>query len=95
MKEKDYMLETVYLSEVIHMKQHAEVCPVCKGTGKYKDYTNCNYSATIYVEKTCHGCAGKGWVTVIDDYTPEIPSGSITYNTVCSEDIQKNVPSVY
>ena len=30
-------------------------CPVCEGSGKYE-------------KKECHGCAGKGWVTVGMDY---------------------------
>ena len=33
----------------------ATKCPVCEGTGKYK-------------EKECHGCDGKGWVSVSGDY---------------------------
>lgn len=32
---------------------HAELCPVCKGLGKIN-------------EKPCHGCDGKGWITVHD-----------------------------
>jgi hypothetical protein len=34
--------------------KHAEICPVCKGTGKYK-------------RKKCHGCNGKGWVEIGTD----------------------------
>ena len=30
---------------------HAEICPVCGGSGKLK-------------KKQCHGCNGLGWVTV-------------------------------
>lgn len=33
---------------------HSEICPVCKGKGKVKD-------------KNCHGCFGRGWVTVYGD----------------------------
>ena len=32
-------------------RNKADLCPVCKGSGKYK-------------KKGCHGCLGKGWVTV-------------------------------
>ena len=43
---------------------HAEKCPVCEGSGEYK-------------EKECHGCNGKGWIEVSDNnYSfkfPEIP----------------------
>ena len=37
----------------------AQECPVCNGCGKYSSsgWTN----ATVVV---CHGCNGKGWVTV-------------------------------
>ena len=31
---------------------HAEICPVCSGSGNYS-------------EKECHGCNGKGWVMVV------------------------------
>ena len=31
---------------------HAELCPVCKGNG------------VVEGDKKCHGCDGKGWVTV-------------------------------
>jgi len=37
----------------------ADKCPVCYGTGKVLD---------CYAEKTCHGCLGKGWVEVKEDY---------------------------
>lgn len=52
---------------------HAEVCPVCKGTGKVKEYDKhfspfgFNFSSSFsFTEKTCHGCLGKGWITVTD-----------------------------
>jgi DnaJ-class molecular chaperone len=39
---------------------HAEICPVCNGSG---------YTATLTAvppPKSCHGCNGKGWVEVHD-----------------------------
>ena len=58
------------------MKRHAEVCPVCKGSGKYRDYTNCNYTATIYVERTCHGCNGSGYTSGWENP----PQGTIVFS---------------
>ncbi|MCP3685419.1 MAG: hypothetical protein GY861_22435 [bacterium] len=47
---------------------HAEVCPVCNGTGKVKDNTfrYSGSSTTVPTEYICHGCNGKGWVEVND-----------------------------
>jgi len=36
-------------------------CPVCFGKGKFQ--TGDNYAS---IEKTCHGCNGRGWVIVPD-----------------------------
>lgn len=51
------------------MSNHAEICPVCNGAGKYKEYIFFRDRTTIqtYIEKTCHGCEGLGWVTVTDE----------------------------
>ena len=50
-------------------KNHAEICPVCKGKGKVsvdiKDGTR--YTGNIDYAKMCYGCNGKGWVTVRDE----------------------------
>jgi len=43
---------------------HAEKCPVCHGTGKI---TKGGWHAGTPLKKTCHGCGGKGWVTVQDN----------------------------
>lgn len=48
------------------MSNHSEICPVCKGAGKYKEYTN--YSCSIYSEHTCHGCNGKGWIIISEKF---------------------------
>lgn len=57
---------------MIQAENHAEVCPVCKGSGKYKQYGE-GLSTVSYYETTCHGCNGKGWVIV-----PEIKQSYIT-----------------
>jgi DnaJ-class molecular chaperone len=44
---------------------HAEVCPICHGTGKTKIITKDN--------TTCHGCGGKGGIEVSDPYPLYIP----------------------
>lgn len=43
---------------------HAEICPVCKGTGQFREYND--YAFYTYIQSTCHGCSGKGWITVSD-----------------------------
>lgn len=53
--------------------KHAEICPVCNGTGLYKEYLKEQTTIGPISIKTCHGCNGKGWVT-IDDTTPFIPN---------------------
>jgi len=40
---------------------HAEICPVCKGSGKV------NADSTAYTI-ICHGCGGMGWVSIPDSY---------------------------
>ena len=45
---------------MLQVQNHAEICPVCAGTGKYKETYNMNYTNATYIEKTCHGCQGKG-----------------------------------
>ena len=42
---------------------HAELCPVCGGTGKIKSPT-----FILGKNKTCHGCGGSGWVEVRNDH---------------------------
>jgi hypothetical protein len=44
---------------------HADKCPICKGKKK----------------PDCHGCSGKGWVTVSDDPTNAIPLQVINEST--------------
>lgn len=43
---------------------HAEKCPVCGGTGKAAPAGAWAGSPDSF--PTCHGCQGKGWVTVED-----------------------------
>lgn len=45
---------------------HAERCPVCGGSGKLRD----DGKTTCPMPKTCHGCSGKGWITVQDSVYP-------------------------
>ena len=44
----------------------AERCPVCYGTGKYTDPPD-PMTTAVPGPRTCHGCAGQGWVEVRDD----------------------------
>lgn len=54
---------------------HAEICPVCKGSGKLKNYPDLDQPSTTVPapDVTCHGCGGCGWVTVGVDYPPVSP----------------------
>jgi len=63
------------------MKRHAELCPVCKGSGKYRSSMDCNHTSITYTECTCHGCGGTGWITITDDTTPEYPYPNPFNNT--------------
>lgn len=48
---------------------HAELCPVCHGTGRYQQSFDTNLTGVkSYYEKTCHGCDGRGWVVVATVY---------------------------
>ena len=45
---------------------HSEKCPVCDGTGKYKkDWSD--------EEMSCHGCNGRGWITIKHEPIPYVP----------------------
>ena len=47
------------------MSNHAEKCPLCNGSGKsIVDISTLKEPKIL--EKICHGCDGKGWVTVED-----------------------------
>ena len=56
------------------MSNHAELCPVCKGSGKkyrYNNMYNMDISTTpqaMWIEDgICNGCPnGQGWITVED-----------------------------
>lgn len=56
----------------IAQSTHAELCPVCKGSGKYVEY---HFARGQYIgnfdfrtERTCHGCGGTGWVVISTVY---------------------------
>ena len=44
---------------------HAEMCPVCEGSGTVG-------VGTLNEVRTCNGCGGSGWITVQDPF-PCIP----------------------
>ena len=45
------------------VKMQAVICPVCNGTGKI----NLDPVGTGANLKVCHGCQGRGWVSVLED----------------------------
>jgi len=62
MSEKDKSNESNLLGE-FSVRSHAEICPVCGGSGKVIPKINYMPSA-VPQPVTCHGCGGLGWVTV-------------------------------
>lgn len=49
---------------------HAEKCPICCGKGIIHHDERYPLAMSGALKKTCHGCGGKGWVTVEDDTEP-------------------------
>lgn len=45
---------------------HAEICPVCRGSGQLNPLGQ-NGSTAAPQSQDCHGCDGKGWVEVGSD----------------------------
>lgn len=45
---------------------HAEKCPICQGAGTIVKF---EYppATCVTVPTICHGCNGKGWITVEDE----------------------------
>ena len=46
-------------------RSHAETCPVCHGKGKIQKKDE-GYTPSRPKEVACHGCFGRGWITVGD-----------------------------
>lgn len=46
------------------VRAHAEICPVCGGSGQLQDYCNVGSAGTNIGYKTCHACQGDGWIVV-------------------------------
>jgi hypothetical protein len=49
---------------VIHSEGKAQLCPVCSGSGRVYVGHDAMTTAVMDNTKVCHGCGGKGWVTV-------------------------------
>lgn len=47
----------------IHSEGKAQLCPVCNGAGTVPHYRP-PATSTAPLTKLCHGCGGRGWVTV-------------------------------
>lgn len=61
------------------VKSCVEICPVCKGTGVYKEYVNYGTSTGGYSEHTCQGCGGKGWITTVEKSNSQTNNYGGTY----------------
>ena len=44
---------------------HSEKCPICNGKGTIPQF---NASTESSMEITCHGCNGKGWIEVRNEF---------------------------
>ncbi len=44
----------------------AQLCPICMGDGKILKSPLVGVITMEKEEQTCHGCGGKGWVSVED-----------------------------
>lgn len=91
------------------MSNHSELCPVCKGSGRYRKvidplgmgYKNTSIGICSY-ETNCHGCNGKGWVVIPDG---DELYGRVTYSTIpndlsnqnfnMQDEIDKHVTNLY
>jgi len=49
---------------------HAEICPVCNGSGEVWKELNPGTSGSHGQKQTCNGCGGLGWITVGTEYPP-------------------------
>lgn len=57
---------------------HAEQCPVCDGSGTITDIPDPSITSVSF-PKPCHGCDGKGWVSVGEASRP-VYDGIYTYD---------------
>uniref|UniRef100_A0A6M3K604 Putative chaperone n=1 Tax=viral metagenome TaxID=1070528 RepID=A0A6M3K604_9ZZZZ len=51
---------------------HAEICPVCKGTGEKVVKESTSYGTCTF-ETKCNGCGGKGWIAIEDKNESSTP----------------------
>jgi len=59
------------ISDVLRLKRrrsgHAERCPICSGSGEIREIPKYQFEhVPRHQRKACHGCNGRGWVTVLD-----------------------------
>ena len=62
----------------------ADTCPICRGTGDH--IPNDTNVPEVGIKHPCHGCGGKGWITVRTDYPPKVypPTSSHTLKSLHS-----------
>lgn len=79
---------------------HSEICPVCGGAGKIKTYLDplgfgYSTSGKTYTEKICHGCQGKGWITIEDKQWQPVYYGTGTNESITTDHtITKHIPNI-
>ena len=65
----------------------AVLCPVCNGSGKIQPTGDQSDNKL----ETCHGCNGKGWVEVQEDYSPYVRYPIVPcepYNPYCPRPVE-------
>jgi len=52
----------------------AVLCPVCNGSGRLLEPNCPGSTCSAFISRDCHGCGGKGWVSISDNvliYSPQ------------------------
>ena len=70
---------------------HPAKCPVCGGSGQVPDPDMAE--CTVPALKTCHGCGGKGWVSLTcfestEELLADLGASDIKFCPYCGEKLE-------